>query len=236
MPNGTLKFPVLFPRSLHQDFVNPLWDSKSSTPRSLPGERIELRTAVIGSFSSGRRGGEEKLYSIPDRLWILARVLTISHWLNNAVFRRSNSISSRSARVSARSWNGVKAFQCSRRGSSSTVLSSLVNRIETVRKFLAETRIDRNVSFSKIYISRDDCEVCTILGGERGGEEAEASLIYHRAVSVDVKTPFHRADKRRSSPRFISATLRGTFVRNVSNIDQPSHFSSPQSPLESLEN
>lgn len=55
-----------------------------------------------------------------------------------------------------------------------------------MRKFLAETRTDRNVSFSKIYISRDDCEVCTILG-ERGGEEA--SLIYHRAVSVDVKTP-----------------------------------------------
>lgn len=43
--------------------------SKSSTPPSLPGERIELRTAVIGSFLQGWRRGE-KLYSIKPELWI----------------------------------------------------------------------------------------------------------------------------------------------------------------------
>ena len=55
--------------------------SKSSTPPSLPGERIELRTAVIGSFL--QEWGDEKLYSIKPELWILAPVLTIYHWLNN---------------------------------------------------------------------------------------------------------------------------------------------------------
>lgn len=49
-PNDSLKF--LFLGSLHQDFVNPLCDWKSSTPRSLPDQGIELRTLVIESSSS----------------------------------------------------------------------------------------------------------------------------------------------------------------------------------------
>lgn len=101
--------------------------SKSSTPPSLPGERIELRTAVIGSFLQGWRRGE-KLYSIKPELWIL--VLTIYHWLNNLELDLETSVCRARLMNSdkmGRGWSGAMALILSTgvQVQRATILSSL---------------------------------------------------------------------------------------------------------------
>lgn len=103
--------------------------SKSSTPPSLPGERIELRTAVIGSFLQGWRRGE-KLYSIKPELWILAPVLTIYHWLNNLELDLETSVCRARLMNSdkmGRGWSGAMALILSTgvQVQRATILSSL---------------------------------------------------------------------------------------------------------------
>lgn len=101
--------------------------SKSSTPPSLPGERIELRTAVIESFLQGWGRGE-KLYSIKPELWIL--VLTIYHWLNNLELDLETSVCRARLMNSdkmGRGWSGAMALILSTgvQVQRATILSSL---------------------------------------------------------------------------------------------------------------
>ena len=102
--------------------------SKSSTPPSLPGERIELRTAVIGSFLQGWGRGE-KLYSIKPELWILAPVLTIYHWLNLELDLETSVCRARlmNSDKMGRGWSGAMALILSTgvQVQRATILSSL---------------------------------------------------------------------------------------------------------------